>query len=487
MIYSANFCIVTHCKKRRFTKNTAIFSAASSTPPVDPLKLDLLPLYKEINKGLNPPPYNIYITDRSYVIKNSTYKKDIGFDLSFAKEIFEKHFRENRIGVSTPLLEKSSKKFFSYSDSYYRYNDDPKYGVLQLSYTYANVDARLHHLWQLIAQEKDIKSVKAYTQLNDGFIIDIKLGDFKSYKPELDEILKKEKEGRSIAELLKKKGFKKVEHEDVIYYFFSATSPIDPSISILYYIEFSKAKLQKELASFYKMALLTTLLGLFIIYMLFRLYQKEQRFSSQDMFVQSSMHQLKTPLSIIRINNEILQMQHPNNPYSKNIEAGIRTLQNSFEDMHFFLKEEKEFKQEELSLQKRLQERIDYFDTIAKAYDKEILCICKNDIRVEMSYEELVRLIDNNLSNALKYSQPYSKVEISLQNSTLSFRTKSKPIKEKRRIFEKYYREDNTQGGHRLGLFIVKSITKKYDIAIHIDSKEGYTTFSYIFPSKGEL
>ena len=452
----------------------------------DPLGIDLQPLYKRINKGLTPPPYNIYITDKNLIIKNTTYKKDLGFDLSFAQMIFDQHYKENIIGVSTPLLEKSSKNFISYSDSYYRFDGDPKRGILQLSYTYYDTSAKLHELWQLIKKEDMIQTVKAYTKLKDGFVIDIKLSDFQAYKPKLAEILAKEKEGRTIEELIKQKGFKKIENEESIYYFFSATSPMDPSMSILYHVEFSKAKLKKELFSLYKMAVSATLLGLLILYTLIRLFQKEQRLAWQDLFIQSSMHQLKTPLTLIRINNEMLQMECPHNPYSKNIEAGIKTLQNSFEDMHFFFKNEQEYKPERLSLKELLKERIAYFDAIAKAYEKRVQCHCEDDTTIEISKEELIRLIDNNLSNAIKYALPSSTVEISLKGNTLSFKTRSSAIKEKKRIFEKYYREDNAQGGHGLGLYIVATIAKKHNIKIDINSNEEFTVFSYTFTQKGK-
>ena len=468
-------------QKEKIRKRHRYILAKLKRSSIDPLKLDLQPLYKKINEGLSPPPYNIYITDKNLIIKNTTYKQDAGFDLSFAKAIFDRHYKEKTIGVSTPLLEKSSKSFFSYSDSYYTYNNDPKRGILQLSYTYYDVSDKLHELWQLIEQEDMITDVKAYTKLKNGFVIDIKLSDFKAYKPNIKEILTKEKEGKSIEELLNKKGLKRVEDADTIYYFFSAKSPVEPNMSILYHIEFSKEKLKKELFSLYKMAIATTLLGLLILYTLMRLFQKEERLAWQDMFIQSSMHQLKTPLTLIRINNEMLQTECPHNPYSKNIEAGIKTLQNSFEDMHFFFKNQKEYQKERLSLKKLLKERIEYFDSIAKAYEKELICQCEEDVTLHMSQEELLRLIDNNLSNAIKYAKPNSKIFISLKNSILSFKTKSKPIKERKKIFQKYYREDNTQGGHGLGLYIVSGIAKKYGIKIEIDSKNGQTTFSYTF------
>ena len=79
---------------------------------------DLSEIYEKINEGLDNKPYNIYITDENLVIKNTTFKQDLGFNLNFAKNLFDNHEKEKVIGVSAPVFETSSINFFSYSDSY---------------------------------------------------------------------------------------------------------------------------------------------------------------------------------------------------------------------------------------------------------------------------------------------------------------------------------------------------------------------------------
>ena len=252
-------------------------------------------------------------------------------------------------------------------------------------------------------------------------------------------------------------------------------------MSILYYVEFSKDKLKQKLFRLYVIAFVATLISLVIFYMVLRLFQKEQRFMWQDFFMQSSMHQLKTPLSIIRINNDMQKKVCKESRFSQNIEAAIKTLQNSFEDMHFFFKEKKNYIKEKLPLKEFLEERVEYFKTIALAYEKTISLECYNDLVVEISKEELIRLIDNNLSNGIKYAKPNSTIQIILKQNRLSFITNSKPIKNKQQIFKKYFREDKAKGGHGLGLFIVYNIAKKYGIKIDVSSKENLTLFSYEF------
>ena len=92
----------------------------------------------------------------------------------------------------------------------------------------------------------------------------------------------------------------------------------------------------------------------------------------------------------------------------------------------------------------------------------------------------MVRLIDNNISNAIKYSAPQSAVTIIFEADTLSFNSHGSVIYDTKRIFDKYFRENNVVGGHGLGLNIVSDIAKKYNITITLtsDEKNG-TTFSY--------
>ena len=49
-------------------------------------EINLDEIHKKINKDLPNKPYNIYITDENFIIKNTTYLADLDFDLSFAKK-----------------------------------------------------------------------------------------------------------------------------------------------------------------------------------------------------------------------------------------------------------------------------------------------------------------------------------------------------------------------------------------------------------------
>ncbi|MDZ7880479.1 MAG: ATP-binding protein [Saprospiraceae bacterium] len=72
---------------------------------------------------------------------------------------------------------------------------------------------------------------------------------------------------------------------------------------------------------------------------------------------------------------------------------------------------------------------------------------------IKISIIELNRLIDNNLSNAIKYSKIASVIKIILKDNTLEFHSLGKQIIEENKIFDKYIRENESVGGHGLRTF----------------------------------
>jgi len=126
---------------------------------------------------------------------------------------------------------------------------------------------------------------------------------------------------------------------------------------------------------------------------------------------------------------------------------------------------------------------VQYFKTIATSNSKKIeLKNITQDCIVNMSSVELTRVIDNNISNAIKYADLNSTISIAFENNKLSFHNYGNPIKDTKKIFTKYFRENKVIGGHGLGLNIVDDIAKKYAIKIEVTSDaESGTSFKYMF------
>ena len=103
-----------------------------------------------------------------------------------------------------------------------------------------------------------------------------------------------------------------------------------------------------------------------------------------------------------------------------------------------------------------------------------------------MNDTELERLIDNNLSNAIKHSYDKSEIEIVLEKNhseiILQFISKGKGIRDIAKIFDKNYTESyHAKRNLGLGLNMVKSICEKSHINYSVHSKDETNIFTYIF------
>lgn len=206
-----------------------------------------------------------------------------------------------------------------------------------------------------------------------------------------------------------------------------------------------------------------------------------------DQFIKDSMHEINTPLSIINVNIDLYNRSNPTNKYLQRIKAATKTLATLYNDMDYLIKNERlAFDYEKIDLSHFLKERIDYFSEVAALKNIAIEPHIEKGVFIEFNPTQLQRVIDNNLSNAIKYSHEEGKIDVILERSdekcVMRFRDDGVGIEDVNRIFERYYRENRDKGGFGIGLNIVKSIIDKAGIELKIDSIYGKgSTFSYTF------
>jgi signal transduction histidine kinase len=441
-------------------------------------------IHKRINENIPNSPYNIYITNENLIIKNTTFLPDLDFDLSFAKDLIENHNKNNIIGASPPIFEMFSLKFFSYTDSYLNKKDKR---VLQVSYTYEELNEDLKKLQKLIDSNLDIQASNAYIIFNDGYIGDFIFKSLKSYKPSLKNIEERIKEGKKLSEGIKENEYitTSLEKNNNTYKvtYFSQKSPIFDEANIVYSIIFDKKEYEENLLRLNLVMIFICFIGIITIYIVYTVRFKENLLKYKDKFIEHSVHEIKTPLAIISLNIQLRNKILGEDKYSKKIEGALKTLENSYEDMTFLHTKEKiNYQLENIDLADALKDRVKYFNIIASTQNRKIELKIHNTLIIKISIIELNRLIDNNLSNAIKYSKIASVIKIILKDSTLEFHSLGKQIIEENKIFDKYMRENESVGGHGLGLSIVKDISKKYNITKKVNSsKKGLNIFSYTF------
>jgi len=206
-------------------------------------------------------------------------------------------------------------------------------------------------------------------------------------------------------------------------------------------------------------------------------------------FIADMVHQIRTPLTVIMTNTSLIEMKSESSlaPYTNQIHSAINTLSNSYEDLSYIISNDVIIYQPiDLNISQFLKERVAFFEVIASANRKTLHTNIKDNIRLWINDTELERVIDNNISNAIKHSHDESHIDINIEQKEtriiLQFISKGKNIHNTVKIFEKDYSEsDHNKRSLGLGLNMVKYICEKNNIEYFVRSKDNINTFTYIF------
>ncbi|MEA3383978.1 MAG: HAMP domain-containing sensor histidine kinase [Campylobacterota bacterium] len=209
------------------------------------------------------------------------------------------------------------------------------------------------------------------------------------------------------------------------------------------------------------------------------LFRSEQKI--QDL-IKETLHELNTPVATIQVNTKMLQKKiddEKNSSRLNRIEQSCDNLLSLYSQMEYNIKEQIDnVNNDPFELYTIISNSCDKFKDIKKdiafQYDN-------SSISVESDINGFQRVVDNLVSNAIKYNKPNGKVIITVKSNTLSISDTGVGIDTKNlfHVFDKYYQEDSLSSGIGLGLNMVKAYCDKYKIDIKIDSKIGIgTTFN---------
>lgn len=236
--------------------------------------------------------------------------------------------------------------------------------------------------------------------------------------------------------------------------------------------------------------MIAIIIALFIFsFLLLRNFSRPfERINMQlDNFIKDSMHEINTPLSIINLNSDLFANKYGENKYLNRMKSAAKTLATIYNDMDYLVKEGRvEHQKRLLNFSEFVQNRVDYFQEVANLKQIHLNTDIDSDLTYMFSKTKLQRIVDNTISNAIKYSKDKSTVEINLYKSddqiVFEVQDHGVGIKDTTKIFSRYYREDEAKGGFGIGLNIVKKIIDEENILLEINSTLGKgTKFRYIF------
>ena len=196
-----------------------------------------------------------------------------------------------------------------------------------------------------------------------------------------------------------------------------------------------------------------------------------------DRFIKDTTHELNTPVTAIITNIEMIDKSSLDARLLKKInriEIGAKTISNIYEDLTFVtLNNQIISNNEDINLSNLLKQRVDYFNSLATIKRVNFHLNIKDDVFIVCDIKKITKLIDNILSNAIKYNKIAGFIKVKLNYNILSIEDSGKGIEKEnlKNLFERSSRFDKSVGGFGIGLNIVSLIAKEYNLKIDIKSQ----------------
>ena len=220
-------------------------------------------------------------------------------------------------------------------------------------------------------------------------------------------------------------------------------------------------------------------------YFLLNLFLKPMRDALHllDTFIKDTTHELNTPVSTIMTNIELIDKGTMQDKYLlkiiNRIDIGAKTISNIYNDLTYLILNNKVISNnEDVNLKLLIEQRVEYFSILSSMKKIDIQKHLDSNVTLQIDNNKITKLIDNILSNAIKYNKINGSIYIALDNDKLTIRDTGRGIEQENinLLFDRYARFDTSVGGFGIGLNIVKMICSEYNFRINIQSELGNWT-----------
>lgn len=246
-------------------------------------------------------------------------------------------------------------------------------------------------------------------------------------------------------------------------------------------------------------------IGLFIISWFFARWAVkpvEESVRRQKQFVADASHELKTPLTVIAANAELLSGQCRGissdvDKWIQNMNQECREMRKLIESLLLLARNDVQTSQKRTlhvcNLSDLVAEEVLVFEPVFFQNRKSITAQIAEDIHVRGNENQIGQLLKILLDNAVKYSTSGETTEVLLKKTgrrkvRLQVVSRGAPIPETERkaIFQRFYRGDMARSsgqGYGLGLAIASEIVRTCKARIGVEEVEGGNCFYVVFQS----
>lgn len=284
----------------------------------------------------------------------------------------------------------------------------------------------------------------------------------------------------------------------VAYYRFLKTA--DGDNTVIYFLDYynsaryvSSVLTVSIVISVICMAIVTVFVYIFsgiVIRPLEKNYQKQKR------FITDAGHELKTPITAISANIDVLTMRIGQDETIDRIKRQLQNLSGLVAELLTLSKTDSEEPQsakiERIKLSELIISQSPTFEIPAKEQNKSFSLQIDPDISVKADEKDMKRLYSVLADNAVKYCTANGNITVSLQKSgryvKLLVTNTCPPISQEdiAHLFDRFYRSDASRsretGGYGIGLSIAQAVTDKYRGKIRVYNGDGIVCFEVLLP-----
>ena len=220
----------------------------------------------------------------------------------------------------------------------------------------------------------------------------------------------------------------------------------------------------------------------------------------QKQFITNASHELKTPLTVISINMELLQMEQPDSPWVKSTQRQAAQMRHLVDELVYLSRLEEEnapLVMEPLPVAPLLQETAEPFAAMAEYQGKTMTVEADDNLTVQGDRASIQRLLSTLLDNAVKYTPEEESITVSAKGEGHHVRLTvannvAQPLTEEqcRQLFDRFYRADpsrnkDKQSGFGIGLAIAAAIAEKHGGSISAAMEGSRLVFTCKLPKGG--
>lgn len=207
----------------------------------------------------------------------------------------------------------------------------------------------------------------------------------------------------------------------------------------------------------------------------------------QKAFITNASHELKTPLTVISANADVIEMTSGENKWTKSTKDQIGRMTGLINSMVALSKMEEDEKLEkrEFSISELAEDLVENYNTIAISKERTLVYSIQPDVKYVGDEESINRLFYIIMDNAFKYSSVQSEINLNLFKKKdkvyINLTNKVDEIEPGNHgeFFDRFYRSDPSRNtkikGFGIGLSLAESIVKKHKGKITAKSPDNKT------------